>query len=258
MEKVLNQIGPFGRYQKLVLVLAGLVSSLTATVTYSTVFTTASPRLICTPLNQPSNYTTEAIDYYEIEEEPSPSTCRMWTELRRNSSAPYECRFDQTYYKETIVSAWGLVCDKAWMVSLTVTINLAGAVSGLFIGFFSDRFGRKRCAFVLAFVLATLLCLWQLVHFHLINLDDNTSYILFCVLQFCCGAMAKSLFTISYILIFELTTSKYTTIASNVFSYMYVMGELFSVLCSYAFKDTLNFKVLNIENTFLFFLLIYK
>lgn len=219
MERVLNSVGPFGRYQKLVLLLAGLVGSMTATITYSTVFTTASPRLLCSSTNNDT--------------EADMSSCAIWSALKKNSSAQYSCQFDQTYYESTIATDWELVCDKAWMVSLTVTINLAGAVSGLFIGFFSDRFGRKRCAFVLAFVLAAMLSLWQLVVFDVFKLSNTVSYVLFCVLQFCCGAMAKSLFTISYILIFELTTAKYTTIVSNVFSYMYVLGEFLVLIVAY-------------------------
>ena len=85
------------------------------------------------------------------------------------------------------------------MKSLTQTINLAGAVSGLFIGFFSDRFGRKRCALALAIVLASLLSLWQLFLFKIIRVDNSTSYIIYCVIQFCCGAMAKAYIYINII-----------------------------------------------------------
>ena len=229
MDRVLNSIGAFGRYQKLVLILAGLVSSMTATIIYSTVFTTAAPRLLCRFKNETFGNTS----LVDLEDEPDATTCQMWQALKRNSSAPYECHFDKTYYDATIVTDWELVCEKSWMVSLTVTINLAGAVSGLFIGFFSDRFGRKKCAFTLASVLAFMLTLWQFFHFGIIEVENSTMYIIYCIMQFCSGAMAKSLYTVCYILIFELTTAKHTTIVSNVFSYMYVLGEFLVLVVAY-------------------------
>lgn len=47
MDKLIESIAPFGRFQKLVTALIGLVSSLTAMLVFSNVFITARPDLSC-------------------------------------------------------------------------------------------------------------------------------------------------------------------------------------------------------------------
>lgn len=227
MDEILEPIGSFGRYQKGILVLVGLVSSMTATVIYSTVFTAVDPGLICGYKNETHDNDLPAL----------PETCTIWKDLkqseRNNQSTLYECHWDDRYYDLTIVNEYELVCDKHFLVGLTQTINLAGAICGLFIGYFSDRYGRQRCAFVLALLLAIVLSVSCLFQLGVINLDSTSDYIVYCIVQFICGALAKSLYTISYILIFELTTSKHSTIISNIFSYFYVFGEILVLIVAY-------------------------
>lgn len=229
MDEILENVGPFGRYQKLILALAGLVSSMTASVVYSTVFTAASPRLICSnlaSLNDSSNNKTS-----------EPSSCQAWTDLKSNQNSSYECRFDTKHYDSTLVTELGLVCDKTWMASLTTTMYLAGTISGLFLGYFSDRYGRKKSALALSIIISAVLSLWLIVPFELVDLDDSSKYVLFCILQFICGATGKSLYMVSYILVFELTTTKYKTLVTNVFSYVYITGEIFLLLVAFIAPD---------------------
>lgn len=231
MEEIIERIGSFGRYQKGVLFLIGLISSLTATVVYTTVFTAVDPGLICGYKNQTDEDDLSAL----------PDVCVIWKEIspneRNNQSAPYECRFDTTYYDLTIVNEYDLVCDKKFLVGLTQTINLAGAICGVFIGYFSDRYGRQRCVFVLICLLSIVLSVSLLFQFKVIHLDNTGYYIVYCINQFIVGALAKALYTISYILIFELSTSKHSTIISTFFCYFYVFGELLVLVVAYFFRN---------------------
>ena len=55
VDKILNQINPFGKYQKFVLVLIGLMSSLGAMAIYSTVFYSAEPIFTCNSVRRYGN-----------------------------------------------------------------------------------------------------------------------------------------------------------------------------------------------------------
>ena len=72
------------------------------------------------------------------------------------------CSIDETCSKykyvsdrRTIISEWDLVCDRMWLVSLTLSVYQMGyAVSGIIIGIFSDKYGRKK-ALILCVILET-------------------------------------------------------------------------------------------------------
>lgn len=49
MDKLIESIAPFGRFQKFATALIGLISSLTAMLVFSNVFITARPELSCHP-----------------------------------------------------------------------------------------------------------------------------------------------------------------------------------------------------------------
>ncbi|CAG2113816.1 unnamed protein product [Medioppia subpectinata] len=52
-------------------------------------------------------------------------------------------KFDQTF-GNTIIEEFELVCDKAWLPSLSQSIYQSGyAVNGLILGYLSDRYGRR-------------------------------------------------------------------------------------------------------------------
>lgn len=229
MENVLNSIGPFGRYQKFVLVLSGLICSLTATTIYSTIFSAADPGLICSFKN----------DSTEIGN--LPNQCEIWSIIKDNKklnkTSFYECHFDDKYYGITMVSEWNLICERAFLAGLTQTIYMIGTVCGLFIGFFSDKYGRKACSFVLIVLMSIVLILSELVQINFLNLSTEVVYVIYCIGQFLIGALAKAIYAVLYILILELTTSKYATIFSNVYLYMYVLGELFVLAIEYFFRN---------------------
>ncbi|XP_074596551.1 uncharacterized protein LOC141851688 [Brevipalpus obovatus] len=49
--------------------------------------------------------------------------------------------------RTSVVKEWNLVCDKSWLATATLSVYQFGyLVSGIVMGFFSDRFGRKTAA----------------------------------------------------------------------------------------------------------------
>jgi hypothetical protein len=91
MESLIENMSPFGKFQKLILTLIGFTSILTAMTVFSTVFTAARPNFSCTPLNkqqQISNNTLTSTD----------ETCTLWKKIQLNQSVAYDCHYDQKHY----------------------------------------------------------------------------------------------------------------------------------------------------------------
>lgn len=229
MEKLINEVGPFGKYQKLILILCGFVSSLTATTIFSTIFSTADPGLVCSFKN----------DTDEIKNLAKP--CEIWSTImeskRLNQTCDYECKFSDKYYGITMVTEWELVCDKSYLVGLTQTAYMVGTVSGLFIGYFSDKYGRKRSTFVMILLLTLVLAISELTQLKIFGLSMQTVYVIYIIGQILIGALSKGIYVVNYILVLELTTAKYSTLVTNIILYMYVMGEMFVLAIAYVFKD---------------------
>jgi hypothetical protein len=114
MDKILNEINGFGKYQKVLLVLIGLMSSLDAMAIYATVFIAAKPKLMCKIKDSNS---TEYLS----------NTCEVWSNLTKakelNLTSSYECDWDTEYYGQTIINEWNLICDRVYLVSLTQVIS---------------------------------------------------------------------------------------------------------------------------------------
>lgn len=225
MENIINSIGPFGKFQKLAAFLIGLLSALTSFTIYSTIFIAAQPKFQCSLKDKPHSVVN--------------NECEIWENMnKKNYSAIYECFFDKTYYDHTIVVELLLVCDDKYLIGLTQSIFMIGSICGLFVGYFSDKYGRKRCLLVLTCFLSMVLIVCELLQTKSIfDFNRMTKYIIYCVAQFLIGAFSKSIYLVAYILLIELTTFKYSTIISNINLYMYVFGELVVLLIAYFFRD---------------------
>lgn len=234
MENILNTVGPFGRYQKLVLVFAGLITAFTATTIYSTIFSAVDPGLICTLKNE-TNQTSSTSTLTLLDQ------CTIWSRIKeseaRNETSEYECRFDKKYYDLTMVNDWELICSRSFMASLTQTIYMIGTVCGLFIGYFSDKYGRQRSSLFLSTMTAVVLLVSEFLQLDMLGLSVDARFVIYCVCQFLIGALAKALYAVIYILVLELTTSKYSTWVTNIYVYMYVMGEFMVLAIAYFFRD---------------------
>lgn len=102
--------------------------------------------------------------------------------------------FDRTFYKRTLVSEFNLVCSRAWYASFSQSLHQMGyAVSGLLLGFVSDRLGR-RFAGRASMMLEVVAGLGQ-------AFAPNIG--LFCLARFFIGVAAYGRFLSGYVLITE-------------------------------------------------------
>ena len=129
MDQVLELVGPIGKYQKLMILLIGSLSALTAYTFFATVFINATPNLTC--VNKSKNNEIVSAD----------ETCIAWNNFTASSSSssPFHCSFDTTYFGRTVITEWSLVCDRVYLTGIGDTIYMIGSFLSLFVGFFSDR-----------------------------------------------------------------------------------------------------------------------
>jgi hypothetical protein len=127
MDQVYNEIGAFGKYQKTMVLIIGLLSAQVAATFFSTVFTSASPSLKCT--DNTNNNTTSAA--YSVVFLNDSQKCHVWHESSSTSQASnrstnnIECQFDRAYFGRTIITEWALICDKIYLTGkMNINIKL--------------------------------------------------------------------------------------------------------------------------------------
>ena len=136
MENILEKAGSFGRYQKMLIIfMLGPIASLSGIAAVVSVFNNAIPQLICK----------DEFGSFYANQTVIDSVCNIiHNATQKISSNSYECQYDTSVYGITIVTEWNLICGKLHLTSLAQTIYMFGAASSIFIGYFSDRLGRKK------------------------------------------------------------------------------------------------------------------
>ena len=107
---------------------------------------------------------------------------------------------------------------------------------------FADIYGRRRVCILVAFMLCFVLTASEVLQTNIFGFSAFAKYIVYAVTQFIVGALAKTLYCVSYILLIEFTTSKHSTRTTNIFLYSYVFGELLLLTLAYFLRNwhTLN------------------
>jgi MFS family permease len=206
MDTFFESTGALGTYQIGMIALMGGISSLSSMCIFATVFTAAESDFIC---NGNSTLTEE-------------QNCNQWSNITSRNA----CSFDKTHYDETIITEWNLICDRKFLVSITQTCHMVGAICSFFTGYFGDRYGRRKTTLFFLALLCLTLTISELGTSPIFKTSIMTRYIVYTVGQFLIGMLVNCCYCIAYVLLLELTTSKYRTTISNINSYIYVLGEL--------------------------------
>ncbi|CAF1032868.1 unnamed protein product [Brachionus calyciflorus] len=224
MESILLRIGPFGKYQKLCTLVVGLISIMCAMTVYSTVFILAEPKIKCVDL-----ITNQTLSN-------SSNQCDLWESKNKTN---YECHFESNIYGSTIVTDWNLICNKSIYASLIQTFYLIGTFLSLTMGYLADKYGRKKISLLTSIIITLLYFLNDIIDLNSLSISTTTRYVIYSISQVINGTMNLSIFSITFILLFEITSSKYHTIVSNINLYIYVLGEFLICLISYLSRDWL-------------------
>ncbi|KAG8189427.1 hypothetical protein JTE90_020241 [Oedothorax gibbosus] len=155
------------------------------------------------------------------------SRCTMYAASVNNGSLsvdksrdPVKCsawEYDTTFYHNTMVDEWDLVCDREWLVSMSKTVYMvAFLIAATTCGQMSDRFGRRKVVIVclIDFLIASSLTLL------------STNFIMFLVLRFFVALGITSIFTVSYVIMTEIVSLEYRSIYCFTFKYGWVFGYM--------------------------------
>lgn len=232
MDSIIEEVGAFDKFQKLLLPIIGLVSIIPSFGLYTPIFIVAEPDLKCHESIYQQNANATAY---------SNKTCDMWNSytdsLSKNETSSYQCEFDKTYFGTTIVTDWELVCDKKDYGGYTQSFYLFGVLFSCFNGPLVDSFGRKKIALItiVSFTVASLLS--NVITSSFIPISVFSKYIWYCFTQFLNGCLITCMYNSTFTLINELVSHDYHTLVSNFMIYFYIIGELVTLLVYYLTKS---------------------
>ncbi|KAG0421884.1 hypothetical protein HPB47_002252 [Ixodes persulcatus] len=126
-----------------------------------------------------------------------------WFELQGLERVPCtEFTYDTTFYDSTASTQWDLVCDRSHLPSLVFTVTSIGSALGtLIFGGLSDRIGRRH-AFFVTVIVAVISGISSIL---------VTNFIAFTVLRFVNATIMPQIFQLPYIILLELVGPKYRT-----------------------------------------------
>ena len=120
MDRILDELNGFGKYQKLTLIVICTMSILNALVMFASVFVAAEPKLNC-KYKSDEGSNSSVLNFNDT------FRCDAWLSLKKsaqlNLSSPYECEWDTEWYGKTIVNEWDLICDRLFLVNLSQVIS---------------------------------------------------------------------------------------------------------------------------------------
>ncbi|GFT10802.1 organic cation transporter protein [Nephila pilipes] len=120
-----------------------------------------------------------------------------------NDSTPCtKWEYDTSYFSQTIVSEWDLVCSREWLVSLAKSIYMVGfLISVIFFGQLSDSVGRFT-AVAISYIITVVSMLLALL---------STSFTMFLILRFLQAFGRTGLTTVGFVLVMELVGPQHRT-----------------------------------------------
>lgn len=135
----------------------------------------------------------------------------------------YGWEYDRTYYEETLVTKFDLVCDNDWQPSAAVSLFYAGSLIGtILFGWITDKYGRR-----LAFFSNLILC---------VTLPFasafSPNYACYIFLRFLVGFTFPATFQTPFIIVMELTSPRYRTAFGMMLGMIW--GLSMSALCGIA------------------------
>ncbi|PAA75207.1 hypothetical protein BOX15_Mlig010374g1 [Macrostomum lignano] len=162
IESIYEYLGGAGRYNIAVLILMMLGKAFPGMITLSPNFTAAGMRFNCSSFSSSSTTATTptslATDNCTLDSSP-PQQC--WLVYNCSTSMSDEDKqirlpctqfsFRSDVFRETSVSRFELVCDRAWMAHLATTFYFIGFLVGCsFYGALADGFGRLKIIWISA------------------------------------------------------------------------------------------------------------
>jgi len=244
---MVEKLGDFGRYQKMIYFLVCLPAALTAGITLASVFTADVPQHRCevpgcdSPLIP--NY--EDAYYFSFANYTIPTSGGVWNPcLRFQNVANGSCQsgndfsnrtqkcehhlFSKKDMKTTLATEFNLVCGQEWKLPLSQSVFFAGVLVGAAVfGHLGDVWGRKNM--FLIGLLETTVCG--------IAASFSTNFLMFSILQFFTAMGQVGVFQTVYVLGIEIVGKRKRVFCGIVIEYFFVMGEVLLAVVAWYLRD---------------------
>ncbi|XP_072317068.1 solute carrier family 22 member 6 [Eucyclogobius newberryi] len=265
--ELLEEVGGFGRYQWIHVILISLPGLFMASQNLLNNFVSGIPEHHCsfsanTSLQNASQLHPENWLKAFIPLDPSGARldcCRryvvpQWHLLTDNaflnaSEAETEScmegwTFERSEFTVTTVSEWGLVCSWRPLKQMIQTIYMGGVLTGAIVfGGLSDKFGRRSVLVWSYLQLGVLGCCAAL----------SPSYSAYCIFRFLCGMAVSGIILNGVSLKVEWIPTKQRTLVGTLTSFFFTFGQLVLAGLAYWLRDWRKLQMVVCLPMFLFF-----
>ncbi|KYN38680.1 Solute carrier family 22 member 20 [Trachymyrmex septentrionalis] len=150
------------------------------------------------------------------------------SEVSAFTSCSGEYHFETEFMENSVVTEWGLVCEKRYLSFLGPTVYYIGVLLGAWItGFLIDRIGRLPVQAICLYVQGTMAVALYIVQ----------SYPAFLVLRSLQGVFVQGLQNSTYILSLELFPARSRTLVALIMQISWSMGLVLLAVLSYVIPD---------------------
>ena len=236
-EDLVSKLGEFGLYQKILYLALWLPAASMSIGIYSSVFLEFVPDYHCdSPCFKDDP---NLANHLKNLDDPTCTIPQPW--LNSNHSTCQngledivKCQnfvYDQTIFWSTAITDFNVVCDNAYLRTLSTTVSMCGLLFGsMFFGWISDAMGR-RVAFGLCML--TLALGSTLAAF-------SVNYVMYMVFRFitCMGGVGA--FITAFVLATEFVGKNYRTYCGILIEVPFALGELYTTLLAYYIRDWKN------------------
>ncbi|XP_034836078.1 solute carrier family 22 member 6-A-like [Maniola hyperantus] len=202
-----NLIGQFGKWQLIVIATVSLVKLSSGWVQMAIIFLTPNLVFWCADFGDNS------------------------TEVGSNMTCYANCvkyAYDSAPFENTIITEWGLVCERTWMASFAqMVLQLGVLIGSVMFGFLSDRYGRKNTFLV---SITAVIVTGFAVSF-------PTDYITFTVLRFFLGVATAGTMVISFVMVMETVGTKYRELCGCLFQIPFMIGHITTPIFAYYYRS---------------------
>ncbi|KAJ8045587.1 Solute carrier family 22 member 3 [Holothuria leucospilota] len=136
--------------------------------------------------------------------------------------------YDTSEHGQSIVTEWDLVCDRASLASVSLSVLHAGlAVGSITFGYTTDKYGRRS------------MMLFCLVLFNIFSLAETLSpnFIFFVIMRFLCGLTFKGAWLSPTTMMFEYLTPNYRSVIGSIPQIFFSVGLIVMSGVGYLVKD---------------------
>ena len=232
IDQLLNDANSFGLYQKVQFLLVGLLAVLPAMTAFNYVFIAATPDHRCqlNITNFTDTFEIQTSEHAKYLREYIPSTakhrkCYMYEKTFQGKNL-IKCSkwvFNQTFYNTTISTEWNLVCDNLHLKAITQNAYIMGTSGSFITGIMSDKLGRRTTMYSLILLMVVVLNGTQLIMHS--RMSNAKKLVVFTISRFFTG-FAQTTYSITLVLLLEMTSANRRVLASNILSYFYTLGML--------------------------------